>query len=300
MHIFMTGATGFIGRHLTPHLLAHHHQITVLTRNELRAYQRLGHEIHVVTDLHQLKNLNKYDAVINLAGEPIASGRWTERKKRRICNSRWAITKHLVSLIAHSDTPPQVFLSGSAVGFYGDSKEQVVTEASPAQSDDFAHHVCAKWEQLALQASDHTRVCILRTGLVLGHTGGMFKQLLPLFKTGLGGPLGHGEQYQPWIHIHDIVRAIEFLLDHDRCHGYYNMTAPYPVTNRQLSQKLAHMLHRPCWFAMPAPILKLMLGELSGMLLSGQRALPERLEQDGFIFVYKELDEALSELLSHH
>ncbi|MFM2481592.1 TIGR01777 family oxidoreductase [Celerinatantimonas sp. YJH-8] len=300
MHILITGGTGFIGRHLIPHLLAHHHQITVLTRHELRAYQQLGHEIHVITDLNFLAHLNAFDAIINLAGEPIANGRWSQRKKQRICHSRWNITEQLATKIALSQSPPSVFISGSAVGIYGDQGDTILTEQFKDFRNDFAHHVCQQWEQLALAATDNCRVCILRTGLVLGHTGGLFRSILPLFKAGLGGPLGNGSHYQPWIHMHDMVHAIEYLLNTRQCQGVYNLTAPNPVSNRRFSQILATHLHRPCWLKVPTPLLTLTLGELSQLLLSSQRAVPEKLCAAGFHFMFEQLDDAIHELLSHH
>ncbi|MFM2485300.1 TIGR01777 family oxidoreductase [Celerinatantimonas yamalensis] len=299
MRIFITGGSGFIGSHLIPHLLAHGHQIVVFTRHPLKTFKKLGHQIDVCSDLNQFANFDNFDAVINLAGEPIASGRWSSKKKQQICHSRWQVTEQLCQLITASKNPPQVFLSGSAVGFYGDQHDQILTEQSPPLANDFSHQICAKWELNALKAQTRCRVCLLRTGLVLGHDGGMLKQLLPAFRLGLGGVIGSGTQYQPWIHMHDMVRALEYLLNDPNCQGAFNLTAPAPVTNAQFTRSLAKRLHRPAIIRVPQFALKLALGEMSQLLLGGQRAIPEKLRQQGFQFMFKQLDEALIELLNH-
>lgn len=300
MRIFITGGSGFIGSHLIPHLLAHGHHVELLTRHPLKAYQKLGHQITTHQQLNDFSDFNGFDAIINLAGEPIANGRWSERKKRRICQSRWKITEHLCELIMASRYPPEVFLSGSAIGYYGDHQAQFVYEDTMVKADDFAYQVCFQWEQIALRASNHTRVCLLRTGLVLGRDGGLIKQLVKPFMCGLGGPIGSGEHYQSWIHIHDMVHAIEYLLTHKTCQGPFNLTAPVPVTNTQLSQSLASHLSRPAFMRIPKFVIQLALGELSEMVLASQRVVPQRLQQAGFTFMFKELDEALAELFQHH
>lgn len=299
MRILITGGSGFIGSHLIPHLLAHKHQIDILTRSPLKTFKKLGHQINVLTELNHLANLDRYDGIINLAGEPIASSRWSSHKKHTICHSRWDITQQLRDLLLASEHPPHVFLSGSAVGVYGDQGEQTLTEETPLKADGFSHLVCSKWEQIAQEAQEKTRVCILRTGLVLGPDGGMLKSLLLPFKWGLGSVIGSGKQYQPWIHIHDMVHALEFLLNHEHCEGIYNLTAPMPVTNQLFTQQLANELNRPAWFRLPEPPLKLLLGEMSELLTGGQRAVPEHLQQAGFQFQYTQLDAALAEILSH-
>lgn len=190
------------------------------------------------------------DAVINLAGEPIADKRWTAEQKQRLCHSRWDITQKLVNLFNASDTPPAVLISGSAVGFYGDLGEVVVTEDEPPHNE-FTHKLCARWEQLACEAqSDRTRVCLLRTGAVLAPTGGILAKLMPLFRLGLGGPIGNGRQYLAWIHIDDMVNGILWLLDNDLS-GPFNMVSPYPVRNEQFAHSLGHALNRPAIFRVP-------------------------------------------------
>ncbi|CAG9296394.1 TIGR01777 family oxidoreductase [Celerinatantimonas diazotrophica] len=300
MRILITGGSGFIGSHLIPHLLAHGHHVQVLTRHPLRAYQKLGHQITTHQQLNDFSDFNGFDAIINLAGEPIANGRWSNKKKQRICQSRWEITEHLCDLIMASEYPPEVFLSGSAIGYYGDHGSQFIYEDTDSKADDFAYKVCSQWENIALRVSERTRVCLLRTGLVLGNNGGLIKQLIKPFKLGLGGPIGSGQHYQSWIHMHDMVHALEYLLTHKTCQGPFNLTAPMPVTNAILSQSLAKHLHRPAFCKVPEVVIKLALGELSEMVLASQRVLPQRLQQAGFTFMFKEIDGALSELFPPH
>lgn len=241
-------------------------------------------------------NLNGFDAVINLAGEPIADKRWTAEQKQRLCHSRWDITQKLVTLINASDAPPAVLISGSAAGYYGDLGEVVVTEEEPPHNE-FTHKLCARWEQIACEAqSDRTRVCLLRTGVVLAPRGGILAKMAPAFKLGLGGPIGSGRQYLAWIHIDDMVNGILWLLDND-LRGPFNMVSPYPVRNEQFANALGHALNRPAIFRVPAAAIRLLMGESSVLVLGGQRALPKRLEAAGFGFRWYDLEEALADVL---
>jgi len=293
MQILITGATGFIGQQLLKHL-HNQHQITVLSRLPTRAYHLLGNDIDVIDDLELLGKLDQFDAIINLAGEPIADKRWTAEQKQRICQSRWNLTQDLSSLIQQSTKPPSIFISGSAVGFYGDQAEQSIDESFTNINTGFTHTVCEKWEKLAQEASSpNTRVCILRTGIVLGKEGGALQKMLPAYKFGLGGPLGNGKQYLSWIHISDMVKAIIYLLEHPHCNGIYNATAPNPVSNYEFSRTLARCLKRPYFARVPAWALQLAMGETSSLLLGGQRVQPKHLLDDGFKFCYPKLEEAL-------
>ncbi|MDF2178824.1 TIGR01777 family oxidoreductase [Aliiglaciecola sp. CAU 1673] len=297
MRIFMTGGTGLIGTKLLTRF-PENHRVTVLTRNLAEAEMAMGRRAHWISSLKGLENLNGFDAVINLAGEPIADKRWTAAQKQEICESRWNITQRLVDLIQASEQPPKVFLSGSAIGYYGRQGEDFITEYHERCHNEFSHSLCAKWEDIAMRASsDKTRVCTLRTGIVLSRKGGALQKMIPPFKLGLGGPIGDGQQYMSWIHINDMVSAISFLLDNPETQGPYNLTAPNPVTNNEFSQTLAKTLHRPCIFRVPAAAMKLMLGELSDLLLYGQRVLPKRLEDAGFHFQFQQLPDALHNLL---
>lgn len=296
MQILMTGGTGLIGSRLLSRF-PEGHQITVLTRNLAEAQMALGRRARWLSSLKSLSNLDEYDAVINLAGEPIADGRWSDEQKERICQSRWQITQKLVDLCQAGNNPPKVFLSGSAIGYYGRQDDEFISEYHQNCYDEFSHRLCKKWEEIALQAeSDSTRVCLLRTGIVLSRRGGALVKMMPAFKFGLGGPMGIGRQYMSWIHISDMVAAILFLLEQPDCQGPYNLTAPHPVTNQEFSQALAEALHRPCLFRMPAFVVRTLFGEMSDLLLYGQRVLPKRLQEAGFHFQHQHLGEALESL----
>lgn len=296
MNILITGGTGLVGRHLIPRLLELKHKVTVVTRNPEKARQRFSDRVTYWKGLAGQTHLNEIDAVINLAGEPIADKRWTEAQKQRLCTSRWNMTQQLVDLINASDTPPEVFISGSAIGYYGDLGEVVVNEEEPPHNE-FTHKLCARWEQIACGAqSDKTRICLLRTGAVLARHGGMLAKLTPIFRLGVGGPIGDGRQYLAWIHIDDMVNAILWLLDND-LRGPFNMVSPYPVRNEQFAHALGHALHRPAILRAPATVVRLMMGESSVLVLGGQRALPKRLEAAGFAFRWHDLEEALQDLV---
>lgn len=300
MQILLTGGTGFIGSELIKHLSTH--QIVLLTRDISAAKRKLHHtdlgNITYIESLDSLGNLNNIDAVINLAGEPIAGKRWSKKQKKTICDSRWGITEQLVELIHASATPPATFISGSAVGYYGDQQEHPFDESLHAYHAGFTHHVCSTWETLAKKAnSEETRVCILRTGLVLGKHGGALPMMLPAFRLGVGSKLGNGKQYMPWIHILDMVRAIVFLLDTSHAHGEFNFSAPHPVSNKEFSKTLASTLHRPLLLTTPKWLFSLALGEANCLLFDSIRAKPKRLTELGFNFTYSRLEPALKALL---
>lgn len=299
MHILLTGGTGFIGCELIKHLTGH--QITVCTRYPKRAQEKLRHadfsNINYMSNLSTLTDLNNIDAVINLAGEPIAHKRWSPTQKDKICSSRWELTRQIVDLIKASSSPPSCFISGSAVGIYGDKKNQHVYENTPIASHGFPYVVCKKWEDIANEAeSSQTRVCILRTGIVIGN-GGALKAMLTPFKMGIGGKLGHGEQYMPWIHIQDEARAIAYLLNTPKASGVFNLTAPHPVTNKTFSQALAQGVNRPCAFSSPKWLMKLVMGESSQLIFDSVRAKPKHLTEIGFIFTFSHLEPALKQVL---
>ena len=294
MKILVTGGTGLIGGHLVPRLQELGHQVTVLTRRPDDARKKLNDRVILWNTLEDKHNLNGIDAVINLAGEPIADKRWTTEQKDRLCQSRWRITQKLADLINASETPPSVLISGSATGYYGDLGEVVVTEEEPPHNE-FTHKLCARWEQIACEAqSDKTRVCLLRTGVVLAPKGGILAKMIPPFRLGLGGPIGNGRQYLAWIHIDDMVNAILWLLDND-LRGPFNMVSPYPVRNEQFAHALGHALQRPAILRVPATVIRLLMGESSVLVLGGQRALPKRLEAAGFPFRGYALEEALAD-----
>ena len=297
MHILLTGGTGLVGRPLVLRLLQRGYQVSVVTRDVAAARAKLGEQVSLWSGLDQQQHLNGIDAVINLAGEPIAAKRWSEAQKTRLCQSRWQITQRLTELIAASSAPPAVLISGSASGFYGNTGDGVVTEDDPGHNE-FTHQLCARWEQLALQAqSDRTRVCLLRTGVVLSPDGGALAKMQLPFKLGIGGPLGNGKQYMPWIHIEDMLAGILWLLDHATLQGPFNLVAPYAVRNEQFAAALGKAMHRPAFMRTPASAIRLMMGESAVLVLGGQHLLPQRLEASGFTFRWYDLHHALENVV---
>lgn len=296
MNILMTGGTGLIGKKLVK-FLNNHHNVTVLTRQLDKAYKVNGHQVQAITSLSQI-NFNDIDAVINLAGEPIADKRWSAKQKHKIEQSRFNITQALVDGIKSADTPPHTFISGSAIGYYG-RQTVPVDENHTDYFDEFSHQLCKQWEQIALEAqTEHTRVCLLRTGIVLSDKGGALQKMLPAFKFGLGGPIASGEQMMSWIHIDDMISAILFILDTPSLQGPINATAPNPVSNAQFSHALAKTIHRPDFLTMPAAVLRLLFGEMADLLVHGQAVKPKVLLDEGFRFHHQYLNEALQSLLN--
>lgn len=291
MRIFITGATGLIGTCLV-NALQGDNDIQVLTRSPSKARELFGTKVTATTSL---PSFNHIDVIINLAGEPIAAKRWTTAQKERICQSRWQLTRDIVNKIKRCDSPPRLLLSGSAVGYYGrQPDDQHLTEQTYTAHPEFQHDLCATWEQIATEAaSDRTRVCLLRTGIVLSPDAGALPRMALPFRFGFGGPLGNGKQMISWIHLDDMVNAILYLLYNENCSGPYNMTAPTPVSNAEFSQALASQLQRPNFLRMPAPILRGLLGEMADLLLTGQSVLPQRLLESGFHYRHPTLKQAL-------
>lgn len=287
MNIFITGGTGLIGKKLISVLLQEQHQVTLFTRNEEKARSIFPQKtLKFLTALSPLKNLDEFDMVINLAGEPIFAKRWTASQKVKLFDSRINLTQQLVTLINAGVNPPQL-ISSSATGIYGDQPDQVLTETSPTDPNTFTAKLCHAWETTALQAN--TTVCILRTGMVLSPDGGALEKMLPLYYWNLSGPLGAGKQYWSWIALEDMVSGILFLLSHTECQGIYNFVSPQPITNQAFNQQLAHSLNRCAPFPAPKFALKLALGERANMLLESQYVFPKRLIEAGFTFQYENL-----------
>jgi uncharacterized protein (TIGR01777 family) len=238
------------------------------------------------------------DAVVNLAGESIAGRRWSASRKRQILDSRITATRSLVAAINTASSPPPVFLSGSAVGYYGLLDDRRVTESTPPGTD-FLARVCVDWETAAAAAAGRARVVALRTGIVLAREGGALPEMLLPFKLGAGGPVGTGKQYWPWIHADDWTALAVWLLRNPAVSGPVNLTAPSPVTNHEFARALGRAMHRPAFLPAPAFALRLILGEMAdALLLSGQRAVPEKAERGGFSFRYTTVDAALADLFT--
>lgn len=298
MNILITGGTGFIGSALTGKFLEQGHHVTILSRSREKVTTLFAGKVTPLTDLGRLSAQDSFDVVINLAGAPIFAQRWSERRKKILCDSRIALTEKLVNAIAVMEQKPQVLISGSAIGYYGDQGDKVLTEQSKGM-DDFPHRLCADWERAALQAEQlNVRVCLIRTGLVLGRGGGLLKQMLLPFKLGLGGRIGNGKQWMSWIHLQDWLSIAETMIGVPTMQGAYNATAPNPATNRQFTEALAKALKRPACLPIPAFALETLLGEMSELVLGSQRVLPDRLLKQGFQFAYTDLTDALTDILN--
>ena len=299
----MTGATGFIGRALVKGLRLRGHQVHVLTRNVESAQRALGQEVKCHSwpqrqSLDFQKSLEKVQCIVHLAGESVAGGRWTRKRKEKILNSRIKSTQLLVSGINAGKFPElKCFIGASAIGYYGDGQEKRLTEKDP-QGSGFLADVCQQWEQGLQGLPDHLRTVLIRIGLVLGGRGGFLSSVLPVFRLGLGGSLGSGQQWMSWIHLYDLKALFLEAVENPNFRGIYNGVAPQPVRNMDFTRTLARLLRRPAWFPVPAMILRILMGEMSQLLLYGQRVTTERVISQGFSFRYSKLEEALGEVLT--
>jgi uncharacterized protein (TIGR01777 family) len=296
MKIVITGGTGFLGHALAAALAQTGHTPVLLSRGggPAQSGARLVSWIPDGSKGPWASELDGAGAVVNLAGESIAGHRWTPAHKHRILESRLLATRSVVEAIAGAAIPPPVMISGSAVGYYGPLDNRIATEETPP-GHDFLASVCVKWETEAMRAtSSRTRVVCVRTGLVLERDGGALPQMLPPFWFGVGGPIGSGRQFWPWIHRQDWIDLIRFAIETSTVSGPINATAPQPVPNREFAKALGRAMQRPAFMPAPGFALKLLLGEMAeALLLSGQRAVPAKAERLGFRFMYPRLDEAL-------
>lgn len=297
MKLVIAGGNGFIGSALCKRLVETGHSLTLLSRSaSLGATVAGGRWLawNPPTPGVWEKAVEGADGLINLAGEPIAAKRWTNRQKEKIRQSRVDTTRALVSAVARANEKPRFLINGSAVGYYGPRGDETVTEdAGPG--GDFLAQTCREWEAEASKAEAYgLRVVTLRTGVVLGRNGGALAKMVPPFKLFVGGPLGSGRQWMSWIHLDDEVGLILALMEHASARGAFNAAAPNPVTMREFCQSLGRVLNRPCWAPVPAFALRLLLGEMADMLLTGQRVLPAAAQKLGYTFRYPTLYEALT------
>jgi uncharacterized protein (TIGR01777 family) len=303
LQILMTGGTGLIGKALIGELRARGDQVAVVTRSASRASVELPDDVELVeADPNEpgpwLDRAMVADAVINLVGESVGEGIWTRGKKRRIRRSRLRPTSHLADALRERDADrPCVLLNASATGYYGDGGDRALAEdAEPGQ--DYLAMLCYEWERHALRAeSERCRVVCLRFGVILAGEGGALAKMLPIFKRGLGGPLGSGRQYFPWIHLRDAARAILFALDTPAVRGAVNVTTPDPPRQVEFARALGGHLGKPARLPAPAWALRLLLGEKGNLLLFSQRAVPNRLKAHGFRWTFGELDRALDDVV---
>lgn len=293
MKILITGGTGFLGNTLVHVLRQHGHHVTILSRRPKGPGEALWTGGRDDSLAARVEGTN---VVINLAGESIAGGRWTVARKQAILRSRVEGTAALADAIAKAEDPPSVFLSGSAVGYYGAHDDSVLDERSPAGSD-FLAHVCMEWERAAAPAAARARLVTLRTGLVLDKSGGVLPQIARPIWWGVGGPVGTGTQFMSWIHLQDWVGMTVWAMGRASVSGPLNLTAPAPVTNAELTRVLAHELHRPALLRAPAFALRLVLGEMAdALLLGGQRVMPHKATTEGYDFRFPQLGPALREI----
>jgi len=302
MRALITGATGFVGKRLLHRL---DEPAVVLSRNARKAEKSLlafnvkAFNWDAENQPAPAEAFDGVDVVFHLAGEPVAEGRWTAEKKRRLRESRVVGTRNLVNTLVQLPKKPRVLISASAVGYYGDRGDELLTEdASPRE--DFLGEICIAWERES-HAARHAGIRVVnpRIGIVLGEKGGAISKMLTPFKLGLGSPLGSGQQYMPWIHIDDLVSLMLFAAERESISGPLNGTAPHPVTNTEFTKTLGRVLHRPTF--MPSPpvfMLKILIGEFANVLLQSQNAVPKRSLDAGFHFHYPDLEPALREILT--
>ena len=299
MHITVTGATGFVGARLTRALLNAGHTIHALARKRptnLPDSVRFS-EWRPTDEEPPTESLSNADAVIHLAGEPVAQ-RWTPEVKDRIRNSRVDGTRHLVNALSTQSRRPAVLISASAIGIYGSRGDEILTEKS-SPGDDFLARVVVDWEKAAALAEAlGIRVVRLRLGVILGQDGGALAKMLPPFQFGLGGRLGNGRQWTSWIHIDDVINLTLFSLSNSNVRGAVNATAPEPVSNSEFTKELASAVHRPAIFPVPKLALSILFGEMASVLLSSQRVIPEAAKSAGFEFQHPKLGPALRRLLT--
>jgi uncharacterized protein len=300
MRVAVTGATGVIGSALVEALRERGDEPVALSRNAERAKAKLGVEAFEWKapkgEPAPLDALRGSDAVVNLLGETIAQ-RWSEDAKREIRDSRVLTTRNLVAALRELPEVerPRVLVSQSASGWYGARGEERIDEAEPAGSD-FLARLTVEWEAEADRAEElGVRVVVPRTGVVLSESGGALEKMLPFFKLGIGGPVAGGRQYVPWVHLDDVVGAFLFALDNNALRGPVNVTAPQPVTNKELSRTLGRVLHRPAFAPVPALAVKTLYGEMASIVTTGARAVPTRLQELGYEFRRPDLEEALRE-----
>ncbi|MBB6177078.1 hypothetical protein HNQ82_001909 [Anoxybacillus tengchongensis] len=300
MNILIAGGTGFVGKALTTYFSQNGHHTYILTRNaQKRENDPYIHYVQWLTeDTNPYEQLSSIDVVVNLAGESINSGRWNETRKRVIMESRLQATHAIYDLIAKMKKKPNVVIQASAIGIYGTSLNETFTERHEIMGTDFLAQTVKRWEEAGQRiASLGVRTIFMRFGIILGKGGGALPRIILPYKWFIGGTIGSGKQWMSWVHIDDVIGAIDFAIRHERISGPVNVTAPSPVTMEQFGKTVANVLHRPHWLPVPSFALKLLLGEMSMLVLEGQRVIPEKLLQTGYHFSFPTVDRALVNIL---
>jgi len=304
LKIVITGGTGFIGRALSQQLLDHDYHVVVLTRNVERAKSILSPRVIPVqwdgkTLAGWVKQIENASAVVNLAGDNIASGLWTRKKKQRVIESRINAGKAIVTAIRQLKSKPGVLIQASGIGYYGDRGDEILDE-SASRGSGYLAELAEQWEASVQDvAGMGIRLVVIRTGVVIGKGGGFLTKVMLPFRFFLGGHQGSGNQWLPWIHLQDEVGAIQFLIENKDLSGVFNLTAPDPVTSKEFFKTIGRVIRRPSWFHVPGFVLKLLLGEMAKeLILSGQRAIPGNLTQAGFEFRFAKLEAAIQDILA--
>lgn len=309
MKLLLTGCTGFIGRELIPLLINEGHSLTVISRQTKGRLNTIVNDssIKVIQmnpaessswDKEEIQNsLKSCEGVINLAGEPIAEKRWTTDHCKEITNSRIETTKNLIKNLRNLRKPPKVLINASAIGFYGSHSQTEFTEEN-IQGDDFLANLCKEWEFTAKNKPRATRLLIVRIGIVLAKDGGALGKMLPIFRAGLGGPIGDGKQWMSWIHRTDLCKLINESVKNSAWSGVVNGVAPNPVRMNEFSNSLGQILGRPSLLAVPGPILKLILGDGARVVLEGQNVQPQRLNKLKFKFSFPTINDAFQSILN--
>jgi uncharacterized protein (TIGR01777 family) len=294
----ITGATGFIGNALVRKLIWQGNEIIALSRDIKKVNYKFGPHAIAIDDLEQIQNSKKIDIIINLAGEALAGGLWTKKRKQKFFDSRLNTTIDLVTLIARLETKPELLLNGSAIGFYGNRHDEIMTENSDCKTD-FMSELCQKWEDQAKKAEEYgLRVAILRTGLVLDGNGGILTPILLSAKLGGGMVMGSGKQYMSWIDLHDIIRLMQFIVSNKNLNGAINATAPKPVSQKEFMKTLGRSLKRPVFMRLPAWVFRMFLKDMADLFLNGQRVLPKKAQDNGFEFSYPDLKDSFERITS--
>lgn len=302
LRIALAGGTGFVGTALTNHLTNNGHELFILTRHP--EYYENDRHISYIKWLEEgsrpENHLQDIDAVINLAGESINSGRWTAKRKQSILDSRIRSTRTILDLMLRLDKRPNVLINASAIGFYGVSEVATFTEKEEQSGADFLAQTTASWEREALKAKEfNIRTAMMRFGVILGTDDGALPRMVLPYRFGIGGKIGSGRQWLSWVHIEDVVRSIAFTLLNEKMEGPVNVTAPNPKQMDTFGKTIGNTLHKPHWLPVPGFAMKVMLGDMSMLVLKGQKVLPEKLLEHGFTFRYPELEDALGNLLKN-
>lgn len=297
MKILISGASGLVGKHLIPTLKAKGHEVHRLVRKAPNSSDEIQWDAEKGFSETEQAKLEDFDAVVHLAGDNVASENWSDERKRKIKESRVVGTRVLVDALKSLQNPPKHFISASAIGFYGNRKDEILTEDSQ-KGEGFLPDVCAAWEDESKKAEEFARVVCMRIGVVLAKDGGALEKMLTPFKFGVGGTVGSGKQWMSWIALDDLIKAVHFFLKNENLDSSFNLTAPNPVTNEEFTKTLGTVLNRPTILPIPQFAIKTLFGEMGEtLLLQGARVLPKRLQDAGFEFEFNNLEDAMKSIL---